>query len=120
MDLTNLIRDWLRDNNMSDWAVVRPNQFNWAPRGAIGIIKYNSHLIYECVYIYDAKVEFSSNNGSHGGLKTKDKSPRDRGLVIEACHENFMPLLSNRLYMLGLGFRKALEARERNQHNPNH
>lgn len=117
LNLANLIRDWLRDNDITDWKVIKPNQFNWAPKGAIGIIRYNSHLVYECVYIYDTKVEFAHNYGSHSGLKTKTKPPMDRGLIIDACSENFMALLSNRLYMLGLGFEKALESRERNQRN---
>lgn len=123
LELTDLISNWLSEH-MPEWKVIRPEKDEygnfidfecWHPREAIGIITYQDGLAYMAAFIYPTKVEFVYNYGSSSSTKTKDKSSMDRGLVLDAHCENFLPLLSNRLYMMGLGFKAAVESRERNK-----
>lgn len=116
LKLTDLISNWLAEH-MPEWKVRVPKEDDdlWYPREATGIIEYGDGLTFTAAYIYQTKIEFVYNYGSSSGLKTKSKSSMDRGLVLDAHHENFLPLLSNRLYMMGQGFKAALESRERNR-----
>lgn len=127
LELTDLIRNWLSEH-MPEWKVIIPKKDElgnhlveywaeeyWYPKDAIGAISYVGEFTYMSAFIYSTKVEFVYNYGSSSGIKTKNKSPMDRGLVLDAHMENFLPLLSNRLYMMGLGFKTAIESRERNK-----
>ena len=104
---------------MPEWKVRTPKEGDdqdfWYPRTATGIIEYGGDLAYTAAYIYPTKIEFVYNYGSSGSLKTSGKSSMERGLVLDAHCDNFLPLLSNRLYMMGLGFKTAIESRERNR-----
>lgn len=123
-DLVDIISNWLSEQ-MPEWIVERPHvgdpgacppdKIPWCPPGSIGVISYKD-LSYQHVWIYDDKVEFIYNYGSSSDIKSMDKSPMDRGMTLHAHIENFLPLLSNRLYMAGLGYKKAWEAREYNKH----
>jgi hypothetical protein len=122
LELTDLISNWLSEH-MPEWRVSVPKHSDdpldpdepWYPKESIGHIEYYDGIAYIAAYIYPTKVEFVYNYGSSSSLKTKDKSSMDRGLVLDAHCENFLPLLSNRLYMMGLGFKAAVESRERNK-----
>lgn len=126
LELTDLISNWLSEH-MPEWKVVVPKKDElgnhideqwpdyWHPKESIGLITYDDGLAYMAAFIYPTKVEFVYNYGSSSSTKTKTKSSMDRGLVLDAHCENFLPLLSNRLYMMGLGFKAAVESRERNR-----
>lgn len=121
--LTDLISNWLCEN-MPEWKVVVPskdeeeNDF-WYPRDSIGCITYQDGIHYTVAHIYPTRVEFIYNYGSSSGLDTQDKGVMERGLILDAHSTNFLPLLSNRLYMMGRGFKAAVDTRERNRHTNN-
>jgi hypothetical protein len=104
-DLVTIIREWLKDQ-MPDWKVVRPNSTFWAPNGVSGIIMHRQ-IPREFAYVYDTKVvvhEFKRQKAD---------------LTLCAHSENFFPLLSNKLHIAGVGFKKAYESREHNRNRPN-
>lgn len=108
-NLATIISRWLKDQN-SEWKVVVPNDKIWAPNGVSGIIIYKLK-IFAIAYIYDTKVTVFGLSPSY--------IAQNQDTVLDAHLENFFPLLSNRLHVAGIGFKKAYESRERNKHHPN-
>ena len=100
MNLITIIKNWLADQ-MPEWRVVVNDQ----PNSIHGYIEYTG-LSYTVAYIYDTKVIWNA------GLTNQREE-----LILEAHEDNFLPLLSNRLHMSSLGFRKAYESRKLNSPN---
>jgi len=96
INLFVILSDWLKEEF--------PNQFI-IKKGmdCVGYIYYKP-LMYFCVEVFEDRIV----------IHDIDFGRRYKGedLIIRVCDEKLLPLLYNKLYMMSLGFKKAIRGRD--------